>query len=324
MEKTIARLLQGVIPETTSRFTEKQLVYYEKVGESRGLRARCLAGAYLGLKTSSPVIEIKLKLKGRARNKLGLDLEVDGQIIKCVRLELAPGQNLVTERLAERPQSKEREIKIYLPVSVEVEIVSFSACGKPLPTAEEKLLCLGDSITQGMDATCPSCIYPTVLAKLIKAECLNQGVGGQTFDPESLDASLPFSAKVVTVAYGVNDWFNNHSLKEIEENCLAYLERLRKIFPTAVIAVITPIWTSREDETKKAGTLQAVRNSIARIASWLNCFPVDGLALVPHHPFYFVDGIHPNESGHLLYGVNLFQSLSQFILQTKRSPTLWP
>ena len=36
-----------------------------------------------------------------------------------------------------------------------------------------------------------------------------------------------------------------------------------------------------------------------------NVHLIDGLALVPNGPQYFVDGVHPNDAGFALYAANL-------------------
>ncbi len=301
----------GVLPGTLSRFTEKQLERYSSLGEARLLRARCLSGAFLGVASQSRKVEITLAVRGRARQNPDLDLEVDGVPVRSIRLNLDQETQQITVALAEFSESREREIRVYLPVAQEVEVADFTPDGEPLKKPGKKLLCLGDSITQGMDATSPACTYPVVLARLLDAELLNQGVGGQTFDELTLDARLPFPADFVTVAYGVNDWYQGLFLKEIEAAVCAYLKKLKQIFPQAFLVVITPLWTVLENQVKNAGTLQSVRDLLMEKTQAAGCLPVSGLTLVPHDPFYFVDGLHPNETGHLLYGLNLYRHLKK-------------
>lgn len=302
----IIRFMHGIIPDTGNRFTEKQLVAYEKYGHATSIRTRCLSGVCIAMKTDSKTIEIEFAINGRARNYLGLDLEVDRTIVKSVRMmNLIPEVSQIKMHLYEFSDQKEREIKIYLPVSVEVENISINAQGEPIKKPERKILFLGDSITQGMDAVSPVCTYPLIVAKILKADFINQGVGGHVFDADTLDEDFPFLPDIITVAYGVNDWNKDFSAQEIHKSALAYLEKLKKIFQKSRIYVITPIWTDRENEKKKAGTLQDIRKIIKEAGEQTGCRIIDGLSLVPHSNFFFVDGIHPNEAGHLAYGINL-------------------
>lgn len=301
-----SKLLHGIIPGRISRFTEKQLKVYEKYGEATKIRTGCLSGVFIGMKTSSKTIEIEFSVKGRPRNYLGLDLEVDGVIIKSIRMkELLPEISHLKFNLFEFPDEKEREIKLYLPVSVEIDLISFSAKGTPLEKPERKILFLGDSITQGMDCVSPICAYPVVVSKILNADYINQGVGGFVFDPESVDEDFPYEPDIITVAYGVNDWVKDFSAQYIKKSVDAYLEKLKRIFPKSKIFVITPIWTDREDQKKQSGKLQDVRKIIEDSAKKMKCNVVDGLSLVPHNSYYFVDGVHPNEAGHLIYGISL-------------------
>ncbi len=308
------KFLHGVLEGTNSRFTEKQIKHYEFCSEKTALRARCLSGAFIAAKSRSRTIDITLKLLGRARNYLGIDVEVDGTVAKSLRImDIQPETAILGLRLLEFPDERPREIKVYLPVSVEIEIVSFSADGEPLPRPEKKILFLGDSITQGMDCVSPLCAYSCVVAKIMNLDYINQGVGGHTFDPDTLDENFPFIPDIITVAYGVNDWNKDFSADLIEQNVSSYFEKLGKIFLQSKIFVITPIWTEREDQKKAAGTLQDIRKIIENLAKKTGFKVIDGLSLVPHNSFYFVDGVHPNEAGHLIYGINLASQLMAHI-----------
>ncbi|MCM8789252.1 MAG: SGNH/GDSL hydrolase family protein [Candidatus Omnitrophica bacterium] len=300
------KFLHGVISDTTSRFTEKQLSAYEKYGEAIRVRTKCLSGVYIAMKTNSQDLEVELGLKGRARHYLGLDLEVDGTIVRSIRIkDLAPEINKISLKLFQFSDKKEREIKLHLPVSVECQVISFSADGEPLEKSGKRVLFLGDSITQGMECINPVCAYPSVVAKILNADFINQGVGGFVFDADTLDENFPFDPDIITVAYGVNDWNKDFSTQQIERSVYAYLEKLKNVFAQSKIFVITPIWTDREDQKKQAGMLQDVRKIIEDAGKKTSCNVIDGLSLVPHDSFYFADGVHPNETGHLFYGVNL-------------------
>ncbi len=131
------------------------------------------------MKTKSKIIEIEFKLKGRPRNYIGLDLESDGIIVKSIRMkELLPEISHLKFNLFQFLDEKEREIRLYLPVSIELDLISLSAEGKPLKKPETKILFLGDSITQGMDCVSPVCTYTTIAARILGADYINQGVGG--------------------------------------------------------------------------------------------------------------------------------------------------
>ncbi|MGC8804602.1 MAG: SGNH/GDSL hydrolase family protein, partial [Candidatus Ratteibacteria bacterium] len=160
-------------------------------------------------------------------------------------------------------------------------------------------------ITQGMDAVSPLCTYPVVCARILDMDFINQGVGGYVFDAGSLDENFPFEPDIIIVAYGVNDWNKDTSTQQITQAAILYLEKLKSIFRKSRIFAITPIWTNIEDQKKSSGTIQDVRNIIEKAAKKAGCTVINGLSLVPNNNFYFVDGIHPNETGHLVYGVNL-------------------
>jgi hypothetical protein len=73
-----------------------------------------------------------------------------------------------------------------------------------------------------------------------------------------------------------------------------------------------------------AGALAATRTAVAardyrraivsivqqRMATDGSLRLIDGLALVPNQPKYFVDGVHPNDAGFALYASNLEAKLT--------------
>ena len=71
---------------------------------------------------------------------------------------------------------------------------------------KKRILCFGDSISQGYDALYPSNQYTPQLAKLLDAEEYNKAIGGEIFRPELALARDDFEPEYITVAYGTNDW----------------------------------------------------------------------------------------------------------------------
>lgn len=314
------------------RVTDLQMVHYEGCNDRWPLRARCNAGVTLVLKTDSKSLDLSFKVVEGARQYLGLDVEVDGVLVRSVFVDdylksggvtitnnesglagvHSEGEGVFVVRVFEYEAQKERTVRVFLPQSVglvfrSVEVergASVAVVEKP----EKKLLCLGDSITQGMDAKHPMTAYATQLARLLDADLLNQGVGGHIFDADSFDAGLAFDADVVTVAYGTNDWNGGKTVSEIQENVSLYLEKVRARYPSADVFVLGPIWRTIGDEVRSGGTLWEFSDVIlekARAFGGVRC--LDGLALVPHQEHLVPDGTHPNDEGFLHYALNLYR-----------------
>ena len=323
---------EGVV---LKRVTDLQMGHYEGCNDRWPLRAACNAGGVLVLRTDSRVLDLSFVVDRGARQYLGLDVSVDGVVVRSVYVDdfEKPSDITVTNnedgnaqvmlaeggrfkvRLFEYEDKVVRSVRVYLPQSVAVFLtgveVDDGAVVAPEVRSGRKLLCLGDSITQGMDSLSPMSAYATQLAKLLDAELLNQGVGGHVFDVDSFDAQLDFDADVVTIAYGTNDWNGNKTVEEIEKNVRGYLEVVRRRYPSADIFVLGPIWRTIGHEERAGGTLWDFSKVILDVAQefeGVRC--VDGLALVPHQERLVPDGTHPNDEGFLYYALNLFRVMN--------------
>jgi lysophospholipase L1-like esterase len=309
----------GLLPV---RFTDAQLAVYAK-SELFGLRSFLPAGIAIDIMTDTRHIEIDFAVEARIREWINFDVHVDGIFMATLSPDLvsppapmAPSEGRLRWDLLEGFTGIHR-LTLYLPhcVKLTVRRLGFSegAEVRPAPEGRGKLLCLGDSITQGMDALHPSSTYPVLIARAMKFDLLNQGVGGFFFDADSLDPSMHYNPDIVTVAYGTNDWNTCASPHVFRRNASAYIEKLAGIFPKARIFILSPIWRKDLRETKAAGTFHSLGQTIAHIcASHPSIRFVDGMRLVPHQERFFGDGpVHPNDEGFVHFALNLAASLQE-------------
>lgn len=84
-------------------------------------------------------------------------------------------------------------MQLFFPCLAETRLRELSLSGESFarkPAYDCRLLCLGDSITQGYTVHFPSLAYANGLALALNAECLNQSIAGETFNPEMVDGSI--------------------------------------------------------------------------------------------------------------------------------------
>lgn len=293
-----------------NRMSRTLLEYYGR-HENWAVRARCNAGVSICFATDSPTVDLELEILEGPRRYYGVDAEVDGVQTFGTRLDDAEGS--LSVRVAEGGDGSPRPIRIYLGPCMEVRARSVrledGAVVEPVPKPPFRLLALGDSITQGMEARSPSSAYPTRLARLIEADLTNQAVGGHVFDPEAIDMESSIDPGLVTVAYGTNDWGGGVG-EAIGDTVRAYLERLRASLPDPPIVVLSPVW--RTDATERRGglTLREFSNRILEAAEETDgVIPIDGIRMVPHQAYYFEDGVHPNDTGFLHYAMKFYRAL---------------
>ena len=205
-------------------------------------------------------------------------------------------------------------MEIYLPWSSRTDLadVELEDGASLVPLRRRyKMLCFGDSITHGYYATYPSLTYASRIARLLDADEINKGIGGERFRPALLDQPDPISPDIVTVGYSTNDW-NFISPAEFGEKCAAFYRRLSQLYPRAEIYAISPVWrVDAAMETPYGAPCDAVHDQMQSICEGIpNVIPVRGWDLVPHlKEFYGDQRVHPNDLGFGLYAENLYREI---------------
>ncbi len=270
--------------------------------------ARGCSGVQLRLRTDATWVDLRLRVWGDTRPRTGLDIEVDGRWHATLRDE---HQAPVIERrifeMRDRGERTMREIRVHLPLGLEVAIEALTAEPgarvEPMPATAPRLLCLGDSITQGHAAASAAATWAAQLARLLGADLLDQGVAGHVWQPDFLAAVPEVAPRLVTVAYGVNDWSRGQGeqgrgrLDGIRSAVRDGLARLRPRIASARLAVITPLWCDFANRPVHGCTLAEVRALIAAEAAAAGALVIDGGSLLPPAPWWTADGLHPNEAG---------------------------
>ena len=202
------------------------------------------------------------------------------------------------------PEGKKQAV-IYLPADATILIRNLVS-DAPLsrPCKNEKVLWLGDSITQGYGPLRSSGTYVSVANRLLNYDIVNQGIGGYIFDKGSLMKMDGYTPEKVIVALGTNQ-YGTESMKAVED----YFETLRSLYDSQIpILCITPLW--RGDHPDEIPTLVRFCDRLKEIAgSYDHVTVVDGFNLVPHLPEYYLDNLHPNGLGAEVYGRNLVEEI---------------
>jgi lysophospholipase L1-like esterase len=205
-------------------------------------------------------------------------------------------------------------VRVFFPNLSSPEILSVELAdgSRVLPfLPQKKLLCFGDSITQGYYAVCPSCSYVNRLAQYLKADLRNIGVGAGHFFDGAITVSEDFDPDIITVAYGTNDWNGDRVL--FEPRCKAFMKKLAKLYGGKEIYVILPIWRPDYKEVKeKTGDFFSHCDSIRKEAERYGFNVTYGLDLMPHDEALCVcDGLHPNDAGFAHYALNLYKKIQK-------------
>ncbi len=306
------------------RFSDKLFSLYSEV-EGRRVRSYCASGVCIDLITNSDFLNLCVDTLSFARDFAYFDLYIDDVFVETIGTEpVADLDEKIFFQLnykhvnGKTPgDGKKQRITIYLPHLVDIRIKAIEVedgCilenNSNFSENQNTLLCLGDSITQGMTAKRPSSMFPVQLARKLGMNLLNHGVGGHIFDEDIIDEDMGIKPEIITVAYGVNDWIRYESMDIFSDKCRGFFNKLINVYPNSKIFVITPIWTDRENELQATGSLNDIRREIERVAGkYEGISIINGLEMVPNISEYLFDGVHPNDEGFAHYSINLLAQL---------------
>ena len=300
------------------RFSEKQQQTY--ITESQDWTMKVLASASVTLDfiTDSDYITLKFDFIPASSQKWGsIDLYVDGVFygnrytddlsIKLAGFDLPAGQHRVT---------------VYFPWSAQTVVneVRLSDGASIIPVEKKlKMLCFGDSITQGYTSKFTSLSYVNQTARALDAEVVNQGIGGYYFNEATLDESiLDYKPDIITVAYGTNDYSRCETVEEFAGPAECYIKKLAELFPNTKILGILPIY--RNDRNHQVKTLYrpySIDDARAILKgmyeSCPNCYVLEETG-IPHIPeAYVADFLHPNEFGFSLMSQGVIRKIQEIL-----------
>ncbi len=214
-----------------------------------------------------------------------------------------------------------KRVTVHLPYSVELAFKKIELTGEsyiePYTDYSAFAYMIGDSITHGFSAEITSQTYASVAQRRLNMDVINQGAGGYVFFGASLDEKL-FEGKklpdIITIAYGTNDWAGKAKedfYRDIDE----FFARLRELYPSIPVLVITPIWRAAYYVTTRVGTFDHAAEYITQAAKkYDNVYVLDGSKLVPHTYDYFKDvRLHPNDIGFSTYGVGVADAIAKIL-----------
>lgn len=231
------------------------------------------------------------------------DLYVNGKLF---------AQNKVADLAAEGKldyflESGEKKVCLYFPIDADVAVKNFSSDADVFAVGKgEKVLFIGDSITQGYGTFETGKTFVNVANRALEYELLNQGIGGYYFDKNSLIPLENFVPDKVVVAMGTNLCYWDDKEKYIAE----FFEKLPSVYGNVPVLVITPLW--RSDYPDAFDQICTIGDLIVKYASQLkNATTVRGDEFIPHDEKYFYDKLHPNAFGGEIYGENLVKKIRE-------------
>lgn len=282
------------------QYSDAQMEYFRTVFDFWYDRCMATTAKTLEMNTDAQDVSFEYRIIWEGSQD-SFELAVDNQITEIRYVKDLPKEG----RLDWKLPAGEKDVVIYLPADATVLIRNCEIDGAFSPACKnEKVLWLGDSITQGFGPLRSAQTYVSVANRLLNYDIVNQGIGGYIYDKKSLMKMDGYTPDKIIVALGTNQ-FGCETMKDVEE----YYETLTGIYGTEIpILCISPLW--RGDVPDGLPTLTRFCENVKKIAGrYPNVKIVDGFRLVPHLPEYFLDNLHPNALGAETYGRNLVEAI---------------
>ena len=322
---TVAAFARGIVNSVETenglrfeRFDAETLAYYEKLGAGRYDRACCSAGVTLAFRTDSRQLALTLDLTTQVRAYSFADVCVDGLFVASAGAADGPAR-IELQAALPGERGAMRSVAVHLPHCRQAIVRTMAVDDGARCEADEArplLLALGDSITQGMNAHHPALAYATVMARTLGMTLLNQGVGGHVFDVDGLCAPPDPVPDLVTVAYGINDWNRGCDIAAARP----WLARVRAWHPETPVFVFEPIWAGREGMDVNPGpnaagrTLAECRGELGAIVNeHPGIIRIGSDRFLPAVAAFLSDGVHPNDAGHVVYGLNAANMIREIL-----------
>ena len=282
------------------QYTEAQMEYFRSAFDFWYDRCMATTAKTLEMTTTARTVSFEYRIIWEGSQD-SFELAVDNQITEIRYVKDLPKEGKLTWNLPDG----EKNVVIYLPADATVLIRNCEVDGSFSPARKnEKVLWLGDSITQGFGPLRSAQTYVSVANRLLNYDIINQGIGGYVYDKKSLIKMDGYTPDKIIVALGTNQ-FGCETMQDVEE----YYETLISIYGTEIpILCVTPLW--RGDVPDGFPTLARFCENVKAIAGrYHNVKIIDGFKLVPHLPEYFLDNLHPNQLGTETYGRNLVEEI---------------
>ncbi len=301
------------------RFTKEQEALYRTVSDNFYNKTFSTSCVRLEFETNSSNLYIKTQVTPRSsRTFYSHDVFVDGKLCGTLDGNLCEkATSTVSKEFALGEKGTRKNVCICLPWSCSSDMIEISIDDDAtiLPIKKVcKMICFGDSITQGYDATYTSNSYASKLTTNLNAETRNKGIGGEIFRPELAKIKdCNFDPDVITVAYGTNDWGTEVPRDVFISRINEFFSALTQNYPNAKMFAIAPIWRADWQDDHTFGEFFDIKEELLKVANkYSNVELIDGFNFVPHERELFSDKyLHPNDNGFSCYADKLISELKK-------------
>ena len=298
---------------TAFRFSKKQIDMTKKEGYNEAWKNRVIfsSGIRLELKTDARNISFDFKANfadcevgGRSKS---LDTWVNGVLYSVTDI------NKLSGRVEISLPEGEKHVAIYLPNYCRFSVKCFTIDGryKSVKDKGQRVLVIGDSITNGYGALFSSGSYFNELQRLTGYSMLNQGIGGYRCEPCELDYVDGFMPDKIITFLGTN-WYNCPECYDYERETVDFYKKLTELYKGKQIIAVSPLWRGDEIDRERFDWCRGIVKR--ECEKYDSIHFVEGYTLIPNVEECFCDKLHPNEYGCLLLAQNLYRIIRKIKL----------
>ena len=316
--KTLKKLVKGAVYFEEEkgyfvpyRYSKEQIDYMAREEYDWGWRMRAgfSGGIRLEFKTDSQKISFDYLATAMHERSNTIDLYVNGVLYSIYKIE-----NRLKGHVDFSLPQGEKTVTIYYPCESILKIKGFTLDGgyKAIKDKGQRVLIIGDSITQCAGPEFTSSAYLHSLTRKIGYNFLGQGIGGYRYEAQDLMKVEGFEPEKIIVFLGTN-YYEKECLEscgyDYEKGVKDFYKRLNELYPTTPILSITPLWRCNDVNMER---LRWCVDTIKKACyEYPNIYVLEGFDLVPNVKECFSDGVHPNAYGSLLLAENLYKVMKE-------------
>ena len=279
-------------------YEEGQIEEFRAADKGWVWRSQFSAGTRIELMTDATELRFDYNATDFSSSDNTFDLYVDG-VLKCVHKV----KKFNFDRAVYTMREGWKLVQIYLPTDCHIGIKNFNINGgyKSVKDKGQKLLIIGDSITQGYGTFMSGATYVNVLQRKTGYNIVAQGIGGLPFK-ECVVYKGEYEPDKIVISLGTN--YYEASLKyDYEKEVKLFFKKLNELWGDKEIIYISPLW--RDNNVNMERFLWCIETATSEALKYDNITVIDGFDLVPNVEECFCDKIHPNAYGCELLANNL-------------------
>ena len=214
-----------------SRFPGDMIETFQADGAPYAESALSTSGIRIALVTDSNLIRLRFA-RGRtfSENGASVDILVDRAECHSFRSDEDAEDFIVNLELDAVEGDEGHEVEIYFPYLSEVLIRDFELSDgslfRPSYAGDDRILFLGDAVTQGVGASSPFRTFPALISAELRTDFLNWGLDGSNCSAKLASLALSQEWQTAILSYGLHDYCNSVPLDTFAdelENTLRHL-----------------------------------------------------------------------------------------------------